>query len=265
MADYFQMLTLELASQAYNKSSHRRNLALKLNDRSEASIEFKHCNISAVLIELGVPPIRGYQPRGNYQALLAQAVADRLKHRGVIDQVAAAAVQQPATVPEHVDFSTIKTDAPVRQETARLDLPASFKASRRDYLEREAFNQSLGLAGEAFALRFEQWRLMACGHEKLARRIDHVSRTQGDGLGFDILSYNLDGSERYIEVKTTTFGRETPFYVSDRELARSRVANDDFHLYRLFEFRKQPRLFDLPGPLDRKCHLDPITYRARFA
>lgn len=265
VADYFQMLGLYLAGQVVNKSIHRRKLAQLLNGRSEGSIEFKHCNISAVLNDLSVPYLAGYQPRGNYQGLLAEAVVGRLKAGPSIDKVALAAVEQPALVPDHVDFSSIKTDAPVRHERVQLELPPSFKAVKRDYLEREASNQSLGSAGEEFALRFEHWRLVACGKGKLADRIEHVSRTQGDGMGFDILSFNLDGSERFIEVKTTTFGRETPFFLSDRELVRSQVAKNDFHLYRVFEFRKQPKLFDLPGPMDASCHLDPVSYRARFA
>lgn len=265
VADYFQMLGLYLAGQAVSKSIHRRKLAQLLDGRSEGSIEFKHCNISAVLNELSVPYLPGYRPRGNYQGLLAEAVIGRLKTGPSIDKVALAAVEQPALVPEHIDFSGIKTDAPIRQEKAQLELPPSFKAVKRDYLEREASNRSLGSAGEEFALRFERWRLVACGQETLADRIEHVSRTQGDGMGFDILSFNLDGSERFIEVKTTTFGMETPFFLSERELVRSQVAKDDFHLYRIFEFRKQPRLFDLPGPLDAKVHLDPVSFRARFA
>ncbi len=68
-----------------------------------------------------------------------------------------------------------------------------------------------------------------------------------------------------IEVKATTFGRETPFYVSDRELALSQGAKDQVHLYRLFDFRMAPRLFDLPGALGQHCVLDPVRYRASFS
>ena len=70
VADYLQMLTLELAGQSYGKTEHRKNLQSKLNDRSDGSIEFKHGNISAAMIDLGFPYIRGYKPRVNYQALL---------------------------------------------------------------------------------------------------------------------------------------------------------------------------------------------------
>ena len=55
VADYFEMLGAELSGAAYNKTNHRRLLARRLRDRSHASIEFKHANISAVLIDLGFP------------------------------------------------------------------------------------------------------------------------------------------------------------------------------------------------------------------
>lgn len=48
VADYLHMLTLELSGQSYNKTEHRRRLQAKLNQRSDGSIEFKHCNIRGV-------------------------------------------------------------------------------------------------------------------------------------------------------------------------------------------------------------------------
>ncbi len=41
--------------------------------------------------------------------------------------------------------------------------------------------------------------------------IEHVSRTQGDGPGYDIVLFETDGRERMIEVKTTAFDAMTPF------------------------------------------------------
>ncbi len=61
------MLTFELSGQQYNKSAHRRALLQRLNGRSESSIEFKHRNISAVMQDLGYPPLRGYLAMYNYQ------------------------------------------------------------------------------------------------------------------------------------------------------------------------------------------------------
>ena len=267
VADYLTMLTLELAGQSYNKTRHRKSLQRKLNGRSDASIEFKHCNISATLIDLGFPYIRGYQPRSNYQALLGVIAEEQIRDAASLDQVALTAVQQPAITPLQTDFKYVKTTAPSRHDSRSLHEPQNpllFKAVKRDYLEREAQNRSLGMAGEEFIVMFEHWRLNELGQTRLADKVEHVAKSKGDGLGYDVLSFESDGKERLIEVKTTTFGRDTPFFVSRGELALSHDAKDQFHLYRLFEFRKAPRLFDLPGALDQHCVLDPVSYRASF-
>lgn len=265
VADYLQMLTLELAGQNYSKTAHRRKLQEKLQDRSDASIEFKHGNISAAMIDLGFPYIRGYKPRSNYQILLATVAVDQVRGKTTLDKVALAAVEQPALVPALTDFAKVKSDAPQKQNrVAEVSNPLLFKPIKRDYLEREARNISLGLAGEEFIVQFEHWRLIQLGQPRLADKVDHVSQSKGDGLGYDVLSFDSDGKERFIEVKTTTFGRDTPFFVSRGELALSHGAKDQFYLYRLFEFRNAPRLFDLKGSLDQHCVLDPVTYRASF-
>ena len=265
VADYLLMLTLELSGQKYSKAEHRRHLQTKLQGRSQGSVEFKHCNISAVMIDLGFPSIRGYQPRGNYQRLLAEVVEARIGSKPSLDQAALSAVQQPAVAPIQTEFSNVKTAPPTRQHRA-AEPAATYlrRAVKRDYLEREAHNQSLGLAGEEFVVQFEHWRLNQLGLSKLADRVDHVSQTKGDGLGYDVLSFEADGRERLIEVKTTSFARETPFFVTKGELALSHEAPDQFRLYRLFEFRQTPRLFELSGALTQHCDLDPITYRASF-
>src|SRR6185369_6829676 len=258
VADYLQMLALELAGQGFNKAEHRRRLGALLDNRSEGSIEFKHCNISAAMIDLGFPYLAGDKPRANYQGLLADVIAAQVKAKPFMDDVALAAVQRPAVTPVVQDFAKVKFEAPrMRLRAAESAAAPVLRAVKRDYLEREALNQSLGLAGEELVIQYEHWRLIALGEKRLADRVEHVSQCRGDGLGFDVLSFERDGEERFIEVKTTSFGRETPFFVSRGELALSKSAKTQFHLYRLFEFRKAPRLFDLTGSLEQHCLLDP--------
>src|SRR5690606_21408216 len=112
VADYFHMLTQELAGQSYNKTEHRRALAATLNDRSDGSIERKHQNISAILIELRCPSIVGYKPLGNYQALLREVVEDRVRSDTLFDRVALSAAEQPAVVPLSPTFEDALVDAP---------------------------------------------------------------------------------------------------------------------------------------------------------
>lgn len=270
VADYFHMLTLELAGQQYNKTEHRRSLIRSLDDRSEGAVERKHQNISAILVELGCPYISGYKPLGNYQSLLYEVVADRLKSNEQLDRTALAAVQMPAATPLVEDFGKIVVEPPEVSRSAREPEPNASLwkdklAVKRDYIDREARNASLGLAGEVFVVQYERWRLTSAGHERLANKVEHVAQTKGDSLGFDVLSFDTNGRERLIEVKTTSFGKETPFFITKNEIELSRSQADCFRLYRLFEFRKDPRMFSLLGPVDRHCHLDPVTFQGRFS
>ena len=66
VSDYFTMLEAELQGEPYKKSEHRKALIPLLSGRSDGSVEFKHQNISSVLVELGLPYVEGYKPRGNY-------------------------------------------------------------------------------------------------------------------------------------------------------------------------------------------------------
>jgi hypothetical protein len=86
--------------------------------------------------------------------------------------------------------------------------------------------------------------------------------TRGPAEGFDVLSFEATGEERLIEVKTTRYGAETPFYLSRNELGVSEGRADQYHLYRVFRFAQSPRLFQLSGALSKSCRLDPSQYLA---
>lgn len=266
VVDYLSMLLAELSGQSVNKSAHRRALLAKLNGRTEAAIEFKHANISAAMLALGLPYIKGYQPRANFQrdALLREIERQVVGHQR-LDAVVLEAARREAVELERDDFIAVKEAPPEASlEVREPVLWQARRAFRRDYLEQEAANRSLGRAGEDFVVRFERWRLLQLGHGQLAERVEHVARTRGDGLGYDVLSFASDGAERFIEVKTTTFGKRTPFFVSSNEVEFARATADRFTLYRVFDFRAEPHLFELPGRIESHCLLDPHTFRASF-
>ena len=268
VADYFHMLRLELSGQRYSKTEHRRELKERVDQRSDGAIEMKHQNISAVLLELGVMPLRGYKALNNYQRQLFEAVERQLGADKLLDRAALFAVEQPAETPSQFAFDEFLTPRPPPQPSRVNDIRRQWldKTSvKRDYLEREARNRALGLAGELLVLEYEAQRLHAMGQKHLADRVEHVAAVRGDGCGYDVLSFDGDGRERYIEVKTTAFAAEAPFFISQNEVAFSEDHSDQFHLYRLFEFRQKPRMFSLLGAVSASCHLDPRTYRATVA
>jgi hypothetical protein len=266
VSDYFDMLAMELRGESFNKAEHNRNLQNLLSDRSKAAIEKKHQNISAALIELGYPYIDGYKPLPNYQGLLYQVVEDRLLGAVGLHRATAAAVEETIEQPPVVsDVLAILVDAPHREEDKpRLyDRAPQVRTSvRRNYLEIESRNQTLGLAGEKLVLDYEHKRLWQAGKKDLADRIEHIAQSTGDYLGFDIKSFEMDGRDRLIEVKTTRFGSLTPFFASKNEVNVSDTRESEYQLYRLFNFAREPKLFVLPGSLRKSCSLDPTQFTA---
>lgn len=266
VSDYFDMLDQETGGREYNKSEHRRRLAAVLDGRSDGAIERKHQNISAVLIELGFVYLAGYKPLRNYQQLLYEAVSSRLANSPALVSVVRKQVSEPVILPTVDDILSVLVDPPrpdpdrFRYARAVRDRPTVQRGI--DYVALEAKNRSLGVAGEEFVIRFETARLEAAGQGRLASRIEHVSRTRGDGLGYDVLSFDTNGRERLIEVKTTAYGVSTPFFVTPNEVEVSRESTEQFHIYRPFAFRRMPRLFVRKGPIDQTFRLEPSQFRA---
>jgi Domain of unknown function (DUF3883) len=262
--DYLSMLASELAGTTYNKAAHRRALLPQLHGRSEQSIEFKHANISAALLDAGFPYIAGYKPRSNYQALLAEVLAERMTEAAQLQEVAAADADRPMVVPEVDDILAVLTVAPKPPDDSRRVAEPSRPAIRltTNYIEREARNRSLGAAGELFALNYERARLVHVGKESLAARIEHTSKVRGDYEGYDILSFDENGAERLIEVKTTKYGAETPFFVTRNELSTSERRAPLYHVYRLYGFRQAPRLYTISGAISQSCQLSAASFLA---
>jgi uncharacterized protein DUF3883 len=271
VADYLDMLVKELRGELVSKADHNRRLRRVLQRRSKGAVEFKHANISAVLIELGYPYIDGYKPRRNYQDLLREVVIERLAGQVGLAQAAAAAVAQPVvTIPPIPDVLTLQTALPRPGREGQV--PGGKSIHRRvppplgpNYLEREARNRSLGQAGEHLILRYEHERLWRAGQKGLADRVEHVAETRGDHLGYDIQSFEVNGRDRLIEVKTTRFGAMTPFFATRNEVAVSEQHPSDYHLYRLYKFQAGPKFFVLNGSLRSACRLEPVQYLAILA
>lgn len=261
--DYFSMLTDELNGQKYIKAHHRKALVPQLNHRSEASVEFKYQNISAVLVGMGLPFINGYLPRYNFQRdKLTLAIQYFLLANPQIESLFSSFAEEPAKISSNVHFDKWLVQAP------DLKIPKEFLIAKNptkiNYLRREEQNHSLGLKGEELAMEYERYCLINAGKSSFADKIEWVSKDKGDGLGYDILSRNHNGTDKYIEVKTTRLGREAPFYFSSNEYRFSLENKENYHLYRIFNFNSSPKIFMLGGSFDSFCRIEPIQYRGCF-
>ena len=265
IADYFNMFNAELKGESYSKAEHRRALLPLLNNRSEGAIEFKHQNISAVLANLGQPYIKGYLPRYNYQHSLEDKVIDYLILSPKLEIQFKKFAEKQVVQPEiRTNFEELIVAPPVMSFVEEPKASYRRNPIKINYLEREQNNRNLGILGEELVFEYEKWNLIRNGKEKLANQIKWISRDEGDGAGFDILSKNFDGKDKFIEVKTTKLSKNTPIFFSKNELDFSISENDRFHLYRLFSFEKDAQMFMLQGSLNQICKSEAISFKGYF-
>jgi len=260
VSDYFSMLAKELAGAAYSKTEHRKALMASVH-RSPGSVERKHQNISAVLMELGLPWVNGYKPLGNFQDALLRTVEAKLDTDIALLR-SSSGPTDVASVSEQLGAVFVSPPEPADEGAT----PTSIRRLVRKYdpAARDAANRALGEKGEDFVRRLEIERLTSLGRADLAGQVKWVSQLVGDGLGYDIESFDADGSRIFIEVKSTRGPIRTPFFLSSNELRVAAELGSAFRLYRVFSLGNDTRLYVLHGPLEDALRLEPVCYRARM-
>ncbi len=263
VADYFAMLADDIVGRPYSKAEHNRRRQAVI-DRPRGSIEYKPQNISAVLKGLGEDWLPGYRPAFNIQAALIDAVVRWLAdHPDWLTPAARTPIRSsPSARAEDampwVGPPPTHSNAPPPEDLERM----TAIARKYDVAERDARNRALGRAGEARDLAHERASLFAARRTDLAERIRWVSDVDGDGAGYDILSFEPDGRDRLIEVKTTHGWERTPFHITRNELAVAEARRDDWRLMRLWSFAREPRAFELQSPLEAHVSLMATSWQA---
>jgi uncharacterized protein DUF3883 len=123
---------------------------------------------------------------------------------------------------------------------------------------RDALNRQLAMPGEEFVVRLERHGLLLAGGDDVAREVLWVAVEIGDGLVFDVLTFDDQNElEKLIEVKTTGVGRFFPFYVNSNEVRCSEDMAEKYQLFWVVDLARTPRLYILTGSSKANCCLEP--------
>jgi hypothetical protein len=150
-----------------------------------------------------------------------------------------------------------RIDKTVKPKSEKVILKGRFT----NYIANDRENKRIGDLGEILVFEYEQEKVRRLGINKAPK---HISKNEGDGLGYDILSYDESGQEIYIEVKTTVGNYDSPFFITQNELERSKQDSNRFYLYRLYEYNDESRsakYYKRKGELSDMC-INPILYKA---
>lgn len=166
---------------------------------------------------------------------------------------------------DYDDFKVTETalpNAPLREmrESAQPEISGTPRNKTTADRQRDLL---LGNAGEN-AIVFRERRYLAdSGRQDLAEKVEQVSQTKGDYIGYDILSFQLSGEEKWIEVKTTTGRQSTKFHISENQIKQSENNPQSYQLHRLYDFNFDnltSNLYIVAGNLRQKLELTPTHY-----
>lgn len=113
-----------------------------------------------------------------------------------------------------------------------------------DYVALSKITKDLGIKGELYVLKKEKEKLQELNKFELINKVRHIA-TEKDNPGYDIISYDENGNELLIEVKTTKGGYySSPFYLSENEL--NALANKtNYYIYRVYNFDMRSEIGDI--------------------
>jgi len=126
-----------------------------------------------------------------------------------------------------ITFGTLH-DRSNKIDVIDIDYSQSVNTNKKvkiDYLKEQRYKTELGLLGEKLVCEYEI---------QLGNSVNHVS-LEDDGLGYDIKSKE-NSSDKFIEVKTTTGDIGKPFFISNNELSFLKNNQDNFFIYRVYNY-----------------------------
>lgn len=136
----------------------------------------------------------------------------------------------------------------------------NFKGVDVDFQAQAKEQKDLGDDGEELVKQYEIDYLKSKGLHDLAAKVEIMK----DGVGYDILSFNSDGSEKYVEVKTTTGNKFTPFFLSDNEFDFMKQNIGKYCIYRVFNYNADynfAEFYEIKGDIEIQLLMKPTNYK----
>lgn len=156
------------------------------------------------------------------------------------------------------------TEPPKRTEINKKKSLKKKKPQKIDYVKLAKSNSIIGKIGEKFVLNIIKKELIEKGYSNWAKEVRHVSEKDGDGLGYDILAYNTNGEKVFIEVKSTTLGINSSFFMSYNEREFALNNENSYKLYRVFDLNLTTGIGDyyiMDRNIKDEFHFVTDTYR----
>lgn len=134
-----------------------------------------------------------------------------------------------------------------------------------NYSEQQTISQKIGDRGEELVLRNEIEKTKGWGLPNETLSKVRRGSLESDDYGFDILSFDQEGNERYLEVKTTkTNGKNFSFILTRNEFETAKYYGKRYSFVIVFDILSNPRIWYMGNPFVEepyKVKIQPTQYR----
>lgn len=124
--------------------------------------------------------------------------------------------------------------------------------SKEQFEKLQIARWEIGDKGERYVVECEKNRLTKGGRSDLAGRIIRVSLVNV-GAGYDIQTFDLDGKERYVEVKTS-MGSRLVFEWSSNEFEVAKTQGKRYWIYCVRDIGGTPTVTEIHDPASKVGH-----------
>lgn len=137
-----------------------------------------------------------------------------------------------------------------------------YRSRETDYERISRNKKDIGNRGENAVLNYEKKHLNELGLPELAKKVE---LSENDAIGYDVISYNPDGTEKHIEVKTNSgqSNKLLDFYLTDNEFQIMK-SDPSYNIYYLFSIKKDPKIHVINKEVlekNKDLYLKPVLYK----
>ena len=166
---------------------------------------------------------------------------------------------------EDFDYEIPEYEPTIKEAKEKVYSPKKSKNNKKNIIPTKP-SKRVGRAGEEHVYNFEYKKLMDQGREDLAKQIVKQYEDLSFFPGYDIKSFNEDGEEIYIEVKSTVSKGKDYFEISDNEVLAAKSLKDSYFIYQVTDALANPKISArVRNPMkyveENKILLEPWIYK----
>lgn len=158
---------------------------------------------------------------------------------------------------EYIEFEYLGAHKIEQRERIRL--------RETDYEKINKNKKDIGNRGERAVLNHEKEKLYKLGLNNLAEQVQFV---ENDAIGYDINSFDENGNEIHIEVKTNSgkSNKNIEFYLTYNELSKMKQ-DDKYYIYYLYDIKGKTKCHIVNKKIlleNKEEYLQPVTYKVNI-